>query len=194
MENTNDIILEQLRNDYSALKSKVEKQAILNEKLLQSVFQSKVKSIHSVGWTSALCGLFVILVSPLAFHYNPALNLSWAFVAGTDIMMLVCIAYTWYFHSDVKAPEAGASLKEFAQNVKTLKVRYQNWIRVAYIMIFVWMGWMFTEMFMTTEDKTLTYFAATGVLVGAVIGGVLGFRMDRNVIKNCDDIIAAIEE
>lgn len=194
MENTNDIILEQLRNDYSALKSKVEKQAILNEKLLQSVFQSKVKSIHSVGWTSALCGLFVILVSPLAFHYNPALNLSWAFVAGTDIMMLVCIAYTWYFHSDVKAPEAGASLKEFAQNVKTLKVRYQNWIRVAYIMIFVWMGWMFTEMFMTTEDKTLTYFAATGVLVGAVIGGILGFRMDRNVIKNCDDIIAAIEE
>lgn len=194
MENTNDIILEQLRNDYSALKSKVEKQAILNEKLLQSVFQSKVKSIHSVGWTSALCGLFVILVSPLAFHYNPALNLSWAFVAGTDLMMLVCIAYTWYFHSDVKAPEAGASLKEFAQNVKTLKVRYQNWIRVAYIMIFVWMGWMFTEMFMTTEDKTLTYFAATGVLVGAVIGGILGFRMDRNVIKNCDDIIAAIEE
>lgn len=194
MENTNDIILEQLRNDYSALKSKVEKQAILNEKLLQSVFQSKVKSIHSVGWTSALCGLFVILVSPLAFHYNPALNLSWAFVAGTDLMMLVCIAYTWYFHSDVKAPEAGASLKEFAQNVKTLKVRYQNWIRVAYIMIFIWMGWMFTEMFMTTEDKTLTYFAATGVLVGAVIGGILGFRMDRNVIKNCDDIIAAIEE
>ena len=194
MENTNDIILEQLRNDYSALKSKVEKQAILNEKLLQSVFQSKVKSIHSVGWTSALCGLFVILVSPLAFHYNPALNLSWAFVAGTDLMMLVCIAYTWYFHSDVKAPEAGASLKEFAQNVKTLKVRYQNWIRVAYIMIFVWMGWMFTEMFMTTEDKTLTYFAATGLLVGAVIGGILGFRMDRNVIKNCDDIIAAIEE
>lgn len=194
MENTNDIILEQLRNDYSALKSKVEKQAILNEKLLQSVFQSKVKSIHSVGWTSALCGLFVILVSPLAFHYNPALNLSWAFVAGTDLMMLVCIAYTWYFHSDVKTPEAGASLKEFAQNVKTLKVRYQNWIRVAYIMIFVWMGWMFTEMFMTTEDKTLTYFAATGVLVGAVIGGILGFRMDRNVIKNCDDIIAAIEE
>lgn len=194
MENTNDIILEQLRNDYSALKSKVEKQAILNERLLQSVFQSKVKSIHSVGWTSALCGLFVILVSPLAFHYNPALNLSWAFVAGTDIMMLVCIAYTWYFHSDVKAPEAGASLKEFAQNVKTLKVRYQNWIRVAYIMIFVWMGWLFTEMFMTTEDKTLTYFAATGVLVGAVIGGILGFRMDRNVIKNCDDIIAAIEE
>lgn len=194
MENTNDIIFEQLRNDYSALKSKVEKQAILNEKLLQSVFQSKVKSIHSVGWTSALCGLFVILVSPLAFHYNPALNLSWAFVAGTDLMMLVCIAYTWYFHSDVKAPEAGASLKEFAQNVKTLKVRYQNWIRVAYIMIFVWMGWMFTEMFMTTEDKTLTYFAATGVLVGAVIGGILGFRMDRNVIKNCDDIIAAIEE
>lgn len=194
MENTNDIILEQLRNDYSALKSKVEKQAILNEKLLQSVFQSKVKSIHSVGWTSALCGLFVILVSPLAFHYNPALNLSWAFVVGTDIMMLVCIAYTWYFHSDVKAPEAGASLKEFAQNVKTLKVRYQNWIRVAYIMIFIWMGWMFTEMFMTTEDKTLTYFAATGVLVGAVIGGILGFRMDRNVIKNCDDIIAAIEE
>lgn len=194
MENTNDILLEQLKKDYAQLKAQVNKQEILNDKLLSSVFKSKVKSIHSVGWVSALCGLFVVLIAPFVFHYNPVVNASWAFVAATEILMIFCMASTWYFHHGVSAPGPGESLLAFAENVKTLKVRYQNWTYIGLTLAAIWASWLCIEIFQHTEDKKFAICFIVGLLVGGALGGFLGLKMNKDVISNCDEIINAIEE
>ena len=192
---TSEEILEQLRNDYSSLKQQLEKQEIINERLMNNAFKSQVRNINSKAWAQVACGLFVIIVAPMALHYNPAMNLSWAFVAATDVMMAVCIAFTLLWHSKVKTPDAsGCSMKEFAANVKQLKERYQGWLKYAAGMISAWLIWMGIEIFRNADDQRLAVIALTGVLVGGLIGGLIGLRMHFKVLRECDEILSSFDE
>lgn len=191
--NNNDL-LEQLRNDYSSIKAQLDKQEIINDRLLRKTFETKVKSIHSVAWISSIAGLFVVLISPLVFHYNPTMRLSWAFVAGTDVMMLVCITFNYLFHKNVRSPKAGDDLLTFAKNAKKLKADYQGWLKYAVLMLTVWAGWMITEILMKSDRGAHSYIMIVGLLVGLIIGGTVGYKMDRKVMNQCDELIESIEE
>lgn len=188
-------VLEQLRADYNVLKERLDEQEIINDRLLQQTFRSQLKQINNRAWVSVVAGIFVIIIAPMAFHYNPAFNLSWAFVAATDLMMAVCIWFTTYWHRAVRLPDASkSSMRQFAQSVKGLKQRYQDWLKYAAAMIGAWLTWMGVELFMKSDDVVLAVFMMTGVLVGALIGGVIGLKMHFAVIRKCDEIISQIEE
>lgn len=191
----NNAVLEQLRTDYNILKERLDEQEIINDRLLQQTFRSQLKSINNKAWVSIACGILVIIISPMAFHYNPALNLSWAFVAATDVMMAVCIWFTLYCHKAVTLPDASkSSMKVFAQSLKGLKQRYQNWLKYAAMMISAWLIWIGVELFRNSEDVRLTVMMMTSLLVGALVGGIIGLRMHFAVIRKCDEIISQIEE
>lgn len=188
-------VLEQLRADYNILKERLDGQEIINDRLLQQTFRSQLKQINNKAWATVAAGIFVIIVAPVAFHYNPSFNLSWAFVAATDLMMAVCIGFTWYWHNAVKAPDASkSSMRQFAQSVKGLKQRYQNWLKYAVVMIGAWLTWMCVELFMQSDDTRIAVFMMTSVLVGALIGGIIGLKMHFAIIRKCDEIISQIEE
>jgi len=191
-DNNNDLLLNQLRADYAVLKERLEKQEIINERLLSSTFSSKVKDIHSIGWTSSICAVFVIAISPVAFHYNPVFNLSWAFTIGTDVMMFACLFFNWYFHHGVKAPQHGDDLLAFAGSVKLLRKRYQMWIRVGFGLIAVWLSWMLIELYFKLDTKEFCLMLIP-LVSGVVIGGAIGLRMDRKLIGRCNEIIREIE-
>lgn len=187
-------MFEQLRRDYTTVKSGLDKQEIINERLLRATFAAKVKDIHSVGWISSIMGASVIVLSPLVFHYNPSVKFSWAFVIGTDIMMLVCILFNYLFHRDVKAPKAGDDLLTFARKVRKLKADYQGWVKYALVMILGWSVWLVTELIHNLGAAPSTYFMVAGMLAGVLVGGILGYRMDVKVVSRCDEIINSIEE
>lgn len=188
-------VLDQLRSDYNALKARLDEQEIINDRLLQQTFKSQLKQINNKAWASVVCGIFVIIVAPMAFHYNPAFNLSWAFVAATDVMMAVCIWFTAYWHRAVRLPDASkSSMKQFAQSVKGLKQRYQGWLKYAAAMISAWLIWMGVELFRNSDEPRMAVFMMTGVLVGALIGGIIGLKMHFAVTAKCDEIISQIEE
>lgn len=191
----NNTVLEQLRADYNILKERLDEQEIINDRLLQQTFRSQLGFINKKAWVSVAAGIFVIIMAPMAFHYNPALNLSWAFIAATDVMMAVCVGFTWYWHNAVKAPDASkSSMKQFAQSVKCLKQRYQNWLKYAAVMITAWLAWMCVEIFMKSDDTRLAVFMMTGMLVGALVGGIIGLRMHFAIISKCDEIVSQIDE
>jgi len=184
--------LEALRKNYNALKEKLDKQEIVNDTILKRTFSAKVRNIHSIGISTVLLGVLVIILSPLAFHYNPAWNLSWAFVAGTDIMMLFCMFKTWQYHFHLSKPRDGEDLVKFAGSVKEIRDKYKNWIKYAFGMIAVWFTWMAVETFTRNDDK-MAVFILISAIIGAIIGGAIGLYMDHKVIRNCDEIIADIE-
>lgn len=184
--------LELLRKEYELLKKRLDKQDIVNETLMKKTFSSKVKSIHNIGWTSALLGVFVIIVSPFAFHYNPVWNLSWAFVGATDIMMLFCIYKTWEYHFNLSSPRENEDLVKFAASVKKIRDQYKDWIKTAFVMIAGWLIWMAVETIVNNDDKMSVFILACAA-IGATIGGIIGYRMDKNVIRNCDEILSEIE-
>ncbi|MGN0201636.1 MAG: hypothetical protein ACI399_01860 [Candidatus Cryptobacteroides sp.] len=186
--------LEQLRSDYAILKSRLEQQEIINDRLMLSTFKAKVKDIHSVRWVSYLCGLFVIAVAPFTFHSAP-LYLSWWFVGGTDLMMLVCLYVTWKYHHDLKNPSPGSqSIREFMESVKAFKARYQSWLKYSIPMLTVWFGWMFAELYFKSPDMKMTLVLVVSLLIGGAIGGVIGYSLHRKVISRCDEILSQLDE
>lgn len=186
--------LEQLRSEYAILKSRIEKQEIINDRLMVNTFKAKVKDIHSVSWASYLSGLFVIAVAPYCFHSEP-LSMSWWFVGATDLMMLVCIYFTWRYHHDLKDPAPGSqSIREFMESVKAFKARYQSWFRFSIPMLVVWFGWMLVELYLRSENLQITLILVASLLFGGTVGGLIGFSLHRRVVHRCDEILSDLEE
>lgn len=182
--------LKEMREQYNALKEHVDTQEIINDRLLRKTFKGHIESIHSVGWTTGLAGLFVIIASPFAFHYNPAFNMSWAFVIATDIMMLVCMGFTYFWHRKMDTSKiATQNLLEFAEEVKRLKLRYKMWMRMSFLIILPWLGWLCYEVYQKADSRELAIGFICAALIGAFIGMCIGLALDRKVLRHCNNII-----
>ena len=62
-------------------------------------------------------------------------------------------------------------------------------------MLLVWVGWMIYEMVNTIgiESPTAIGFYS-GAGVGLIIGGIIGARINRKVVRQANEILAQIEE
>lgn len=190
----NDNTLEEMRADYQALKDALAKQEIINDKLLRETMKSRIGGIRSTVTASVVCGILVILFSPLVFHYNPVCGASWWFVAYTDLMMAVCIWFDWYLNHTVQNTDfAKCNLLTFCKDVKKLKNGYRTWMKWCFIPVIIWFAWIAYETWQNSEDLKMAIPLITGILCGIVVGGVIGYRMDRKILKTCDDIISDIE-
>lgn len=185
--------LEQLRSEYALLKKKLDTQDIVNDKLMRHTFKSNISEINKNVWVVVCCAAFVMLTAPFTFR-NPPFEMSWSFIIATEILMAVCAFLTWKWHDDVKDPESSLSLREFAESVQLLKKRYEDWLKYSFVLVGLWVAWLLTELFTKSEDKTLTLVFAGGLMVGAIIGGIIGLSMHFKVVNGCKDILRQIDE
>ena len=187
------IELEQLRSEYAVLKSKLENQEIINERLLKLSMKDKVRTLDFQERMEYVCCVFVVLISPLSFHYG--LHASWWFVGATVLMMGVCAFFTWKFHRNVKARDMeGQDLLTIAKNTKQLKEDYYKWIKWGALMLVAWLGWLVAEIFINVEDHRLAIVMTISIGIGVLVGGIIGFAQLRKIVRTCDDIISQIEK
>lgn len=183
--------LEEMRAQLTVLKNKLDKETIINERLLRDTMKRKAKTINANAWVSVGAGIFVIL---WAIFFLPELGLSWYFVIATIVMMLVCIFFTYKQHKNVNDKTMNGDLLTVAKVMKKLKQDYQNWLKYAFIMIAIWLPWLATEYCLILKDWKKCVFVVSGLFVGAAIGAFIGLRMHKSVIRNAEDIIKQIEE
>lgn len=183
--------LEEMRAQLTVLKNKLDKETIINERLLRDTMKRKAKTINANAWVSVGAGIFVIL---WAIFFLPELGLSWYFVIATIVMMLVCIFFTYKQHKNVNDKTMNGDLLTVAKVMKKLKQDYQNWLKYAIIMIAIWLPWLATEYCLILKDWKKCVFVVSGLFVGAAIGAFIGLRMHKSVIRNAEDIIKQIEE
>lgn len=183
--------LEEMRAQLTVLKNKLDKETIINERLLRDTMKRKAKTINANAWVSAGCGIFVIL---WAIFFLPEIGFSWYFIVATIVMMLVCIFFTWKQHKNVNDKTMNGDLLTVAKVMKKLKEDYINWLKYAFIMIAIWLPWLATEYCLILKDWKKCVFVVSGLFVGAAIGAFIGLRMHKSVIRNAEDIIKQIEE
>lgn len=193
MEENNET-LEQLRSEYNALKERLANQEIASEKLLRETMKTRVRNIRSIVNVSLVCGIFVIVMSPFVFHYNPVVKASWWFIAGTILMMAFCIVMDAREKRRVREVDAAnCDLLTFSKNVKDMKNHYKNWTKWGLLLGVLWVGWLVAEVFMHSEEPRLAISMVAGIVVGLVIGGIAGYRMNVRIVEHCDEIISQIE-
>ena len=69
-----ELNLDEMRSQIAILKDKVDKQDIVNDKLMHRVINTRTNDIKRKMWVAVVCGLFTIAISPSNIRSNFNLN------------------------------------------------------------------------------------------------------------------------
>lgn len=181
--------LEEMRNQISLLKTKLESQEIVNDRLLRESMTGRLDSIKRTARTSiagsiaavALCGCIFI-----RYGFSPV------FIATTAVMLTACAAILAYFHRRTwKKDFLDGNLLDAAKELTLLKKRYCGWGEVGCSVAVLWFVWLSIESFRHLGESAVPFVA--GALAGGVVGGIIGIRANRRTAKKADEILEDIE-
>lgn len=193
MENNeiNNSELETMRAQIALLKEKLDKEIIISDKLLRDTMRHKARNINANAWVGVGASIFVIFTALTSLH---SLGFSWCFIAATILMMLVCDFFTWKYHKDVNAKTMNGDLLTVAKVMKRLRNNYPKWLKYSIGMCAVWIIWLSVEYYIHLNDWKLAVAVISLTLIGSAIGGLIGWKMHKSVIRNAEEIISQIEE
>lgn len=186
--------LEQMRTQIGMLKQKLEQQAIVNDTHIRNSMKSKISDLNRTILGTIFAGIFAVIFAPVTFYVQ---GCSLIFVIATAIMLAVCLGLTIVQKINLGSMMelSQDNLVETARKLSKVRTHYKEWYRIAIPMILVWVGWMIYEMVNTIgiESPTAIGFYC-GAGVGLLIGGIIGFRINRKVVRQANEILAQIEE
>ena len=184
--------LQEMREQMAALKEKLNKQEVVNDRLIRDVLIKKKKSVDKNIWFVGICGLITITIGNLAFSYWGVS--SW-FLIGTTILMLVCFLMTLIPHNWVKKADIqSGNLLVAAKQVRRLRKLYKDWEIIGIVLAVIWLAWLFIEFSAAIENKQILYFLIGASVIGGIIGGIIGLKVSRNIVHTLDEMIQEIEE
>jgi hypothetical protein len=186
--------LEQMRSQIGMLKQKLEQQAIVNDTHIRNSMKSKISDLNRTVLGTIFAGIFAVVFAPMTFYIQ---GCSLLFVIGTAVMLAVCLGLTIAQKINLSRMTdlSQSNLVETAEKLNKTRTHYKEWYRIAIPMILVWVGWMIYEMVNTIgiESPTAIGFYC-GAGVGLLIGGIIGSRINRKVVRQANEILAQIEE
>ena len=196
MENNTLLLheLEQMRTQIGMLKQKLEQQAIVNDTHIRNSMKSKISDLNRTVLGTIFAGIFAVIFAPMTFYIQ---GCSLLFVIATAVMLAVCLGLTiaQKINLGKMTDLSQSNLVENAEKLNKTSTHYKEWYKIAIPMILVWVGWMIYEMVNTIgiESPTAIGFYC-GAGVGLLIGGIIGSRINRKVVRQANEILAQIEE
>lgn len=185
--------LEQMRSQIGILKEKLEKQTIVNELHIRKSMNSKMSDINKTVTITIFLGVFALVYCTWFFYSQ---GCSHAFVICTAVMLAFCLALTIVQRIVLgRIDLSRGNLVETATTLSKTKTHYQNWHKIAIPMLVIWFGWMLYEMtgILGLESPMAIGFFC-GAAAGGIIGGILGFRINRKIAGKAAEILDQIEE
>ena len=186
--------LEQMRTQIGMLKQKLEQQAIVNDTHIRNSMKSKISDLNRTILGTIFAGIFAVIFAPVTFYVQ---GCSLIFVIATAIMLAVCLGLTIVQKINLGSMMdlSQDNLVETARKLSKVRTHHKEWYKIAIPMILVWGGWMIYEMVQVLgiESPTAIGFYC-GAGVGLLIGGIIGARINRKVVRQANEILAQIEE
>jgi hypothetical protein len=189
MENINtNIELEQMKEQLSVLKGKLDKEAIVNDRLMRNIMNQKVKSIKRHGRTFIILTIIFIPYCTWAFMH---MHMSVWFTAVTDIFMLIALIYDYFAYKDIKSNELmEGDLIDVKRKMINFKRKQADWLKIGIPFIILWLAWFAIENLNQADAK----FVLIGGIVGGVIGACIGFKYFLKIRRMATEVIGQIEE
>lgn len=200
MENNNiNNELEQMRQQMQMLQDKLDKQELVNERMIITSMKGKMSWIKKyIYFEFAMIPVLGILWMDMKF----AFDLSW----GSVLFFMVAASIDVYY--DYKINISSMKEDDYARNnligtmQKLVAMKHQRFLQMAITipLIIAWLGWVGYEMYQNlplAENDFMSGMFQGGLFggaIGAVFGLAIAFRIYFKMQKTNDDIIRDIEE
>lgn len=179
--------LEEMKQQIRLLKEKLEKETIVNEKMIMQSIREKL------GYIKRKIRFMYILV-PFALIYCNlffiSTGYSWMFCVVTTLFLIVACIYQIYSHKGVNPKEISTgNLINISQALIRMNRLGLRWLYFGLPFAALWMVWFLVESYPKDSGK----FICIGGGVGFVVGAIMGLLHLNNVRRKAKDAIREIE-
>ena len=185
--------LEQMREQFKVLTDKVEKQKIVNERLLESSVKSKVDKYTGgkKGWISIIIIAYIVYIDiEYCIKYNLPLWCTIVVGVGFSIMVLMSIFNKLKWQKDL---DFKGDVSEFAVKVRSVK-KLDIITSIVSRLIGYSVLATFLYQFITIQNNHLREDSVLSISVFVLIMLVLGAIKDIRRFRLLDEILKDIEE
>lgn len=187
-----DTQFEEMRQQMQTLKNKLEKQEIINDRLIRSSMKNTAGNIKR---TYLMTIAVSILMVPYGYWAFVTLShFSIAFWIGTSIFMLVCGGATLYNRRNLNdARLMTNNLIDVRRRMACAKKFDSDWLFFSTPAVILWLSWFMYEVYKQNHDllsHPLFWAGCIGGVIGAIIGLSIHFKTQRQYQK----IISQIED
>ena len=190
--NQNENQFEDMRQQMTMLKNKLNQQEIVNDRLIRHSMKKTASNINRTY-------IWLIIISVLMVPYG-----YWAFVVlshfsipfwiGTSILMLVCGGATYYNKRNLSDTNLMTnSLVDVSRRMARAKKFDADWLLFGIPAIILWLGWFFYEVYKQNHEL-LSHPMFWAGCVGGTIGAICGFAIHFKTQRQYQDIIDQIED
>jgi hypothetical protein len=185
---------DEMRQQMAALKEQLNKQEIFNDQFIREIMKVKTKDISKTKNVGLIAAIFVLIIYPWFSFTN---FLSWTFTAATCAMIIFCAIATVYIHRPVdKLNYMTSDLATVARVMAKFKKQYDDWLHyVTPALLIPWISWACYEFAWKKCPEGLNPLGLTlPILLGAAIGGIIGYHFHRKAVNAAKSILEQIEE
>ena len=198
MDTNNNFELEQMRAQLGILKQKLEKQDIVNERLLRRSMK------HKMSWINKYLVIIIFAIPFVAFAMLPMvmqMGISWWWYGFTLLMMTCSVVAVWYVNYLRDDVFMQGNLLETAERLTRMKRLRLRQTIIGMIVVVGWLAWLFVELYLKMQaaapdsvEHGMGIGYMWGVAFGAVIGTIVGLKLFFKMQRTNDEIINDIEE
>ena len=188
-ENLNTIELNEMKEQISLLRRKLEKETIVNEKLIRASMRDKLKAVK---WRSYILCAVAIGACPLWATPIFDFHSIW-FKCVTIAFLFIGVAYEIYCNQLLSTQNyVSGNLIDEARKLNRYKQLSRQWHWFSIPFLCIWLPWFVYEA--TTAAGFFAKIVLIGALIGGVIGGTIGFTIYRKGQNAVSEVIEQIEE
>lgn len=191
---TNEMELEELREQIAILRNKLTKSEIISERLLRETMNNKMNYIRRMVRISNWCAVIAILCFLPSFVIG---TVSPLFYACTVCLMVVCMICNYITHREIFDPDlfngSVATVSRAFLRARKLEKTGMVWGLLIGILWICWLSYEMTVNFVGSFSPKhfvgiLVFFIVTGG-----IGFTIGFSMYLKSMRIYNDIISQLE-
>ena len=182
--------LEQMRQDYAALKERFDKQQIINEQLMQNAMKKDLRRLFLSKKTLPLGIAFAIFAVILSYIQGMA----WWLTLSIIIYGVIFIPGVYWTYNGVREEEIyNGDILSTTETLRRFKKRYIIWVTgmCLYFFAFVVAG----TIYMTSMNISAELMWRRGILVALLCVGTLAleYYSAKRLLNTCDAIIERLK-